>query len=73
MLQNLSQEDIQALVFSIFETSLPVVPSTTQQQAEQQQAGPRLADTLPFITQGAADRALAMVAKVRSGHALPSC
>jgi hypothetical protein len=73
MLQNLSQEDIQALVFSIFETSLPVVPSTTQQQGEQQHAGQRLADTLPFITQGAADRALAMVAKVRSGPVPLSC
>jgi hypothetical protein len=59
--QNLTQEDSKGLVYSMFEISLPVLPSTGQQQ---QPPGLRLDVTLPFITQPVADRGLGILARV---------
>lgn len=62
-MQHLTQEDSYGLVYSMFEISLPVLPSTGQQQ---QPPGLRLDVTLPFITQPVADRGLGQLAKVRA-------
>lgn len=74
LLQNLSQDDSVALVFSLFENSLPVLPPTGVLQQHATPAAPSLEITLPFITQTAADRGLEMIAKVGPlfGHAIQS-
>jgi hypothetical protein len=66
VLQNLTNEDSFALVFSLFEMSLPVLHQPPGEWHPQQQTrGLRLDVTLPFITQAAADKGLASIAKVR--------
>jgi hypothetical protein len=59
------------LLYSIFENSLPVLPSPWQQQQPavpqqqpQQVDGAKLAATFPYITQAAADRSLGVIAQV---------
>jgi hypothetical protein len=61
------------LLYSIFESSLPVLPApwqqqqppaVPQQQQPQQVDGAKLTATLPYITQAAADRSLGVIAQV---------
>lgn len=64
-LQNLTSQDCYALVLSLFEMSLPVLQQPPGEWHPQQQTpGLRLDVTLPFISQAAADKGLATIAKV---------
>lgn len=73
-LQNLTNQDSYALVFSLFEMSLPVLQQPPGEWHPQQQTpGLRLDVTLPFITQAAADKGLTTIAKVCVCACLCAC